>query len=131
MARVLGESEVGGKTYLEALVGSLTASNVLARVGDDNTGDLVVVAPEESLCSANNVSDYDRGAQREDDVLVVRMQDQSLVHLACEEEMGPVSSLTHSTARALRPGRQAVPGRCPDSGTLTLEADHGGEFEIF
>ena len=73
-------------TYLEALVGLLAASNVLASVGDHHDGDLIVVAAEELLCSANNVSDYDRGAQRENDVLVVRMQYQSLVHLACKKK---------------------------------------------
>ena len=44
------------------------------------------MASQELLCSANNVSNDDRGAQREDDVLVVRMQNQSLVNLACKEE---------------------------------------------
>jgi len=46
------------------------------------------VPAEELLCSANNVSDYDRGAQREDDVLVVRMQNQSPVYLALEADHG-------------------------------------------
>ena len=44
------------------------------------------MTPQELLCSANNVSNDDCGAQREDDVLIVRMQDQSLVNLACKEE---------------------------------------------
>jgi len=71
---------------LKALVGFLTRSNVLACVGDDDNGDLVVVTSEELLCSANNVSDHDRGAEREDDMLVVRMQNQSLVDLALEAD---------------------------------------------
>jgi len=71
---------------LKALVGFLTRSNVLACVGNDDDGDLVVVTSEELLCSANNVSDHDRGAQREDDMLVVRMQNQSLVDLALEAD---------------------------------------------
>lgn len=75
------------ETYLKALVGFLTRSNVLACVGDDDNGDLVVVTSEELLCSANNVSDHDRGAEREDDMLVVRMQNQSLVDLACKEKV--------------------------------------------
>ena len=74
------------ETYLEALVGLLATGDVFSSAGDDDDGDFVVVAPEELLCSANNVSDYDRGAQRENDVLVVRMQNQSLVHLACDRE---------------------------------------------
>jgi len=59
------------ETYLKALVGFLTRSNVLACVGDDDNGDLVVVTSEELLCSANNVSDHDSGTKREDDVLIV------------------------------------------------------------
>lgn len=71
---------------LKALVGSLATSNVFTRVGDDNDGDLVVVTSEELLCSANNVSHNDRGSQREDDVLVVWMQKQSLIDLALETD---------------------------------------------
>lgn len=56
---------------LKALVGLLAGSNVLACVGDDDNGDLVVVTSEELLCSANNVSDHDSGTKREDDVLIV------------------------------------------------------------
>ena len=48
------------------------------------------MASEELLCSANNVSDDDGGAQREDDVLVVRMQNQSSIDLACREKMSLV-----------------------------------------
>ena len=73
-------------TYLEALVGLLTASNVLASVGDDHDRDLIVVTAEELLCSANNVSDNDGGAQRENEVLVVRVEDQAVVHLACSRK---------------------------------------------
>ena len=74
-------------TYLEALESSLAASDVLSGVGDDDARNLVVVTSQKLLCSANNVSNYDRCAQREDDMLVVRMQNQSLVHLACKEEV--------------------------------------------
>ena len=42
---------------------------------------------QELLLSANDVSNYDSCAQREDDMLIVRMQNQSLVHLACREEV--------------------------------------------
>ena len=45
------------------------------------------MASKELLCSANNVSDHDGGAQREDDVLVVRMQNQTPIYSACREEM--------------------------------------------
>jgi len=44
------------------------------------------MAPQELLCSANNVSDHDCGAQREDNVLVVGVQNQSLINLACKKE---------------------------------------------
>ena len=57
------------------------------------------MAPEELLCSANNVSDYDRGAQREDEVLIVRMQNESLVHLACRERVSEIPT------RKSRPSR--------------------------
>ena len=83
--------EVAGKaikcpvTHLEALVGLLAASNVLASVRDNHDGDLIVVAAKELLCSANNVSDNDGGAQREDKVLVIGVQDKSIVHLACKK----------------------------------------------
>ena len=43
------------------------------------------MATEELLCSANNVSDHDGGAQREDKVLVIGVQDKSVIHLACKE----------------------------------------------
>lgn len=69
---------------LETLVGLLATSNEFARAGANNDGDLVVVASEELLCSANNVSDDDCSAQREDDVLVIRVQNQALVDLALE-----------------------------------------------
>jgi len=46
------------------------------------------MAPQELLCSANNVSNHDRGAQREDDVLIVRMQNQSRVNRALEADNG-------------------------------------------
>ena len=78
-------SDLSIVAYLEALVGLLATSEVLARARARDHGDLVVMAPEELLCSANNVSDDNGGSEREYDVLVVRMQNQSLVHLACKE----------------------------------------------
>lgn len=41
---------------------------------------------EELLCSADNVSDDDCGAQREDNMLVVWVQNQALVDLAFEAD---------------------------------------------
>ena len=69
-------------TYLKALVGLLSRSDVLSCVGDDDDGEFVVVASQELLCPADDVSDDDGGAQREDQVLIVRMQNQSLFHVA-------------------------------------------------
>jgi len=63
----------------------LSTCNVLSSVRDDDDGDFVVVTAEELLCSADNVSDHDGGAQREDEVLVVGVQDKSIVHLACKK----------------------------------------------
>ena len=68
---------------------------------------------EELLCSANNVSDYDRGAQREDDVLIVWMKNQSFVHLACKEK----SELAYCPYWFLNDSD------CQSSVTLTLESD--------
>lgn len=42
------------------------------------------MASEEFLCSANNMSDDDGRSEWEDDVLVVRVQDQPRSDLACE-----------------------------------------------
>jgi hypothetical protein len=58
---------------LKALVGFLSTSDVLSCVGDNDDRDFVVMASEELLCSANNVSDDDGRAEREDDVLIVRV----------------------------------------------------------
>ena len=60
-------------TYLETLVGFLSTCDVLSGVGANDDRDLVVVAPEELLCSADDVSDNDRSSQREDEMLVVRV----------------------------------------------------------
>ena len=56
------------------------------------------MASKELLCSANNVSDHDGGAQREDDVLVVRMQNQTPIYGACKEEMSYNQTLHISLA---------------------------------
>ena len=45
------------------------------------------MATEELLCSADDVSDNNRGAQREDQMFIIRVQNESLVHLACREEV--------------------------------------------
>lgn len=58
---------------LETLVGFLSTCNVLSSVGDNDDRDFVIVAPEELLCSADDVSDNDRSSQREDEMLVVRV----------------------------------------------------------
>ena len=45
------------------------------------------MAAEELLRSADDVPDNDGRAEREDQVLVVRVQNESLVHLACREKV--------------------------------------------
>ena len=45
------------------------------------------MATEELLCSADDVSDNNCGAQREDQMFIIRVQNESLVHLACREEV--------------------------------------------
>ena len=42
------------------------------------------MASQELLSPADDVSDDDGGAQREDQMLIVRMQNQSLLHIACK-----------------------------------------------
>ena len=79
-------SRDGSNSYLEALIGPLSTSNVLSSVGADDNGDLVVVAAEELLSPADNVPNDNRGSEREDQMLVVWVQNESLVHLACREE---------------------------------------------
>ena len=72
----------GFKTYLETHVGLLTTGNELSSVWNRNDRDVVVVPSQEVLLSWNNVSNDDGGSKREDDVLVVRVQDESAVDLA-------------------------------------------------
>ena len=72
----------GFKTYLETHVGLLATGNELSSVWNRNDWDIVVVASQEVLLSWNNVSNDDGGSKREDDVLVVRVQDESAVDLA-------------------------------------------------
>jgi len=80
------DKDTAPATYLETLVGFLSTGNVLSTAGALDHRDLIVVPAEELLCSANNVSDDDGGSEGEDDVLVVRVQNQSLVHLALESD---------------------------------------------
>ena len=72
----------GFKTYLETHVGLLATGNELSSVWNRNDRDVVVVPSQEVLLSWNNVSNDDGGSKREDDVLVVRVQDESAVDLA-------------------------------------------------
>ena len=80
----LGNSPIDSFSYLEALVGLLSTGDVLSCVGDDDDREFVVVASQELLSPADDVSDDDSGAQREDQMLIVRMQNQSLLHIACK-----------------------------------------------
>ena len=71
------------RSYLETLVGLLSTGNVLSCVWDDNDWKFVVVASEELLSSADDVPDDDSCSQRENQVLIVWMQNQSLFDVTC------------------------------------------------
>lgn len=67
---------------LEAHMSLLASSDVLSRVGNPDYRDVVVVTSEELLSSRDDVSNHDCGSEREQDVLVVWMKDQSVNDLA-------------------------------------------------
>ena len=74
--------------YLKSLVGVLTRGNVSAAWRDLDDGDVVVVSPEESLLPLDDVPDDHGAAQWEDQVLVVRVQDQAAADAALEADHG-------------------------------------------
>lgn len=61
---------------------SLSRGNILAGVRNSEDCHIVIMASEELLGSRNDVSNDDGGAEREQYVLVIRMQDESVVHLS-------------------------------------------------
>ena len=61
---------------------SLARSHVLAWIRNSEHGDIVVMASQELLGSSNDVSNDDGRAEREQDVLVVWVQNQPVVHLS-------------------------------------------------
>lgn len=68
--------------YLEALVGLLTAGNVLSSAWHGDDGDVVVVGAQELLRARNDVAHHNSSSQRENNMLVVGMQNKATVHLA-------------------------------------------------
>lgn len=80
-------------------MGLLSGGDVLAGVGDGDHADVIIVSlkskrtldqaikrkftySEELLGSREGVSNHEGGAEREDNVLVVGVEDESTVHLA-------------------------------------------------
>ena len=72
--------------YLEAGVGALAGGDVLARAGDRDNRDVVVVATEELLAARDDVTHHNRGSQGEEDVFVVRVESEALIDLACRKK---------------------------------------------
>ena len=64
-------------------MGLLSTSDVLSGAGHSDDWNVVVVAAEELLGARHNVANDQSSAERENDVLVVRMEDHATVDLAC------------------------------------------------
>ena len=62
-------------TYLEAHMGLLASSDVLAWVWNSDNWDVVVMSSKELLGPWDDVSNHDGSAEREKNVLVIRVQD--------------------------------------------------------
>ena len=77
--------------YLEAGVGLLATGDVLSGARNSYYRDVVVMAAQKVLSPGNDVAEYDRGAQGVQDVLVVRVQNQTLSHSSCSQifQLGP------------------------------------------
>lgn len=71
---------------LESHVGLLSRGDVLAGSRDSDHGNVIIVSSEELLGSSEGVSDYEGGAQREDNVLIIGVKDESTVNLALESD---------------------------------------------
>ena len=67
-------------------MGALAGGDVLARVGDRDHRDVVVVATEELLAARDDVAHHNRGSQGEKDVLVVGVESEALIDLACRKK---------------------------------------------
>ena len=69
---------------VESGVSLLPGGQVLSIIGDRQAGDIVVMSPQEGLGPGDDVPYNDGRSQREDDVFVVRMQQQTLHNIALE-----------------------------------------------
>lgn len=67
---------------LQSLEGFLATGYEFTRVRAGQRGDLVVVAFQEGLRARDDMSDNDRRAEREKKMLVVRVQNKALRHVA-------------------------------------------------
>lgn len=82
----------------------LTRSNVLSAAGDDQDGDVVVMSSEELLSPRDNVPHDDGSSEGEENVFIVRVENQSTVHLACHAK-----EMIRPTIRARMPMSAHLP----------------------
>jgi len=73
---------------LESHVGLLSRSDVLARRRNGDHGDVIIVSSEELLGSSEGVSNNEGGSEREDDMLVIGVKNESTVYLALKSNDG-------------------------------------------
>lgn len=71
---------------LESHVGLLSRGNVLAGSRDGDHTNVIIVSSEELLSSSEGVSDDKGGTEGEDDMLIIRVEDESTVNLALESD---------------------------------------------
>lgn len=69
-------------SYLETLVSFLTTSNILAWLGNSDDWDVVIVTAKEVLSASDDVTHNDSSTEWIENVLVVRMQDQTFRYFA-------------------------------------------------
>jgi len=71
---------------LETHMGLLSRGDVLAGGGNSDDRDVVIVTSEELLSSSKCVSDDEGSSEREDNVLIIGMEDESTVYLALKSD---------------------------------------------
>ena len=73
---------------------ALATRDVLSAARNSYYRDVVVVAAQEVLRARNDVPEHDRGAEGVQNVLVVRVQDQTLRHSACTHTSPMVNKMS-------------------------------------
>jgi len=71
---------------LETHMGLLSRGDVLAGGGNSDDRDVVIVTSEELLSSSKCVSDDEGSSEREDNVFIIGMEDESTVYLALKSD---------------------------------------------